>query len=62
MPRGKRPPVKVILPEEPPELSPAAARTLLKILMKAYEEQVANEGRSEAMPERAAAADGPSAT
>ncbi|HEY7146978.1 MAG TPA: hypothetical protein VH637_22255 [Streptosporangiaceae bacterium] len=51
MPTGKRPPVEVILPEEPPELTPAAARALLKILMKAYEEQVANEGRSGARPE-----------
>jgi len=62
MPTGKRPPVKVILPEEPPELTPAAARAPLKILMKAYEEQVAKEGRSGARPERSAAADGPSAT
>jgi hypothetical protein len=46
MPGGKRPAGKVILPEDPPELTPAAARALLKILMKAHEEQVANEGRS----------------
>jgi hypothetical protein len=62
MPTGKRSPVKVILPEGPPELTPAAARTLLKILLKAYEEQAANESRPGTKPDRAAAANGPSGT
>jgi hypothetical protein len=29
----------VVLPPEPPELTPGAARALLKILVKAYEQQ-----------------------
>lgn len=59
---GKRPPVKVILPEEPPELTPAAAQGLLKILMKAYEKQVADKGRTEAKQEQSIPADRLSAT
>lgn len=31
--------ITVILPPEPPELNPGAARALLRILLKAYEEQ-----------------------
>jgi hypothetical protein len=62
MPTGKRPPVRVTFPEEPPELTPAAAQALLKTLMKTYEEQITNEGRSGARLKRSVAADGPSAT
>ncbi len=32
-------PVRVLLPEEPPELTPAAAKALLRILLKAYADQ-----------------------
>ena len=32
---GSRPPVRVILPDEPPRLTPAAARALLRILVRA---------------------------
>lgn len=32
-------PVQVLLPEEPPELTPAAAKALLRILLKAYAPQ-----------------------
>ncbi len=39
--RGK--PIKVILPPEPPELTPAAARALLRVLVKAYERQQARD-------------------
>lgn len=31
--------ITVVLPPEPPELSPEAARALLRILLKAYEKQ-----------------------
>lgn len=31
--------ITVILPPEPPELNPEAARVLLRILLKAYEKQ-----------------------
>jgi hypothetical protein len=33
----------VILPPEPPELNPEAARVLLRILLKAYEKQFGHE-------------------
>jgi hypothetical protein len=33
-----RRPVRVIVPDEPPVLTPAAARTLLRILLKAHDE------------------------
>lgn len=36
---AERDPITVILPPEPPELNPEAARVLLRILLKAYEEQ-----------------------
>lgn len=36
---SRREPVKVVLPPEPPELTPGAARALLRILVKAYEQQ-----------------------
>ena len=35
--------ITVILPPEPPELNPGAARVLLRILLKAYEEQYGHE-------------------
>lgn len=31
--------ITVVLPPEPPELTPEAARVLLRILIKAYEKQ-----------------------
>jgi hypothetical protein len=36
---SRREPIKVVLPSEPPELTPGAARALLKILVKAHEKQ-----------------------
>jgi hypothetical protein len=44
---SRRKPIKVILPPEPPELTPAAARALLKVLVKAYERQQAGEAAKE---------------
>lgn len=35
--------ITVILPPEPPKLNPEAARALLRILLKAYEEQFGSE-------------------
>lgn len=35
--------ITVILPPEPPQLNPGAARVLLKILLKAYEKQHGHE-------------------
>lgn len=35
--------ITVILPDEPPQLNPEAARALLKILLKAYEKQFGHE-------------------
>jgi len=35
--------ITVILPPEPPELNPEAARALLRILLKAYEKQFGHE-------------------
>jgi hypothetical protein len=35
---GRRP-VRVVLPDEPPVLTPAAARTLLRVLLKAHAAQ-----------------------
>src|SRR5450759_3930125 len=34
-----RRPVRVVLPDEPPTLTPAAAQALLRVLLKAYEAQ-----------------------
>lgn len=36
---SRREPIKVVLPSEPPELTPGAARAPLKILVKAHEKQ-----------------------
>jgi hypothetical protein len=36
---AKRDEITVILPPEPPELNPEAARVLLRILLKAYAKQ-----------------------
>jgi hypothetical protein len=41
---GHRSPVRVVVPEEPPEFSPAAARALLRIIRKAHAQRFA-EGR-----------------
>lgn len=35
--------ITVVMPSEPPELNPEAARVLLKILLKAYEKQFGRE-------------------
>ena len=37
--RPKRPRLLVVLPDEPPELTPDAARALLRILLKAADQQ-----------------------
>jgi hypothetical protein len=41
-------PVTVILPPEPPELTPGAARVLLRILLKAHQKQLAEEQEADA--------------
>jgi hypothetical protein len=41
-------PVTVILPPEPPEHMPGAARVLLRILVKAHEKQLAEEREADA--------------
>jgi hypothetical protein len=35
-PAGLEEPIRVLLPDEPPRLTPAAARALLRILLKAH--------------------------
>jgi hypothetical protein len=35
--------ITVVLPPEPPELNPEAARVLLRILLKAYKKQYGHE-------------------
>ena len=45
---SRREPVKVVLPPEPPELTPGAARVLLRILVKAAEQQAEVAGALEA--------------
>lgn len=35
--------ITVIMPDEPPQLNPEAARVLLRILRKAYEKQFGHE-------------------
>jgi hypothetical protein len=40
-----RRPVRVILPAEPPTLTPAAARALLRVLLKAHAGQTADSGQ-----------------
>jgi hypothetical protein len=35
----------VVLPDEPPTLTPAAARALLRVLLKAYAAQTADSGQ-----------------
>jgi len=47
-PGSGREKVTVILPPEPPELTPEAARVLLRILVKAYEEQCASDAATAA--------------
>ena len=42
-PGAGRQEITVILPSEPPELNPEAARVLLKILLKAYEKKFGHE-------------------
>lgn len=46
---SRREPVKVVLPPEPPELTPGAARALLRILVKAREQQAEATGALEAV-------------
>jgi hypothetical protein len=43
---SRREPIKIVLPPEPPELTPAAARTLLRILVKAYEKQAGDDAHA----------------
>ena len=40
---ASRRPVRVILPDEPPTLTPAAARALLRVLLKAHAAQTAQQ-------------------
>jgi hypothetical protein len=40
-----RRPVRVVLPDEPPTLTPAAARVLLRVLLKAHAAQTADSGQ-----------------
>lgn len=42
-PVPEREEITVILPPEPPELNPGAARALLRILLKAYEKEFGHE-------------------
>jgi hypothetical protein len=42
-----RRPVRVVLPDEPPTLTPAAARALLRVLLKAHAAQQAADGGQE---------------
>jgi hypothetical protein len=46
-PKQVREEITVILPLEPPELNPEAARVLLRILLKAYDKQCSAETASE---------------
>lgn len=39
----EQPPITVVLPPGPPKLTPGAASVLLRILLKAYEEQTRQE-------------------
>jgi hypothetical protein len=48
----ERQPINVVLPPEPPNLTPGAARALLRILVKAYEKQAADEDSSFAVTRR----------
>lgn len=50
-PGAGRDEITVILPPEPPELNPEAARVLLKILLKAYEKQYGHEYQGIPEPE-----------
>jgi len=43
--------ITVMLPPEPPELNPEAARVLLRVLLKAYEKQYGHEYTPAAEPE-----------
>lgn len=47
----ERQPINVVLPLEPPNLTPGAARALLRILVKAYEKQAAGEDEAPGMSE-----------
>jgi hypothetical protein len=47
----RRDEITVILPPEPPELNPEAARVLLRILLKAYEREHGHEYTPGAEPE-----------
>lgn len=42
-PDPERDEITVIMPDEPPQLNPAAARVMLRILLKAYEKQFGHE-------------------
>jgi hypothetical protein len=42
--------IRVILPDEPPVLTPGAARVLLRILLKAHVRAIADDQRKEGRP------------
>ena len=44
-----RQPIEVVLPPEPPRLTPGAARALLRILVKAAEKQAVDGDQSSAL-------------
>jgi hypothetical protein len=52
---SRREPIKVVLPAEPPRLTPGSARALLRILVKAHEKQA---GGSSEVPSTSEAPDG----
>lgn len=49
--RAGRDEITVILPPEPPELNPEAARVLLRILLKAHDKQFGSGGAGTAETE-----------
>ena len=55
---SRREPIKVVLPAEPPKLTPGAARALLRILVKAYDKQAAEAGEASAAAETCACVGG----
>jgi hypothetical protein len=46
---ARRQPIEVVLPPEPPRLTPGAARALLRILVKAAEKQAVDGDQSGAL-------------
>lgn len=57
--KAERDEITVILPPEPPELNPGAARALLRILLKAHEKQFGSSKTGTAeTPNQPSSADG----